>query len=120
MYSAEIEISDRDAVPVPTGYHILIAVPSIEEKTKGGIIRPDQLRQLEKTASIFGLVLAVGPDAYKDEAKFPSGPWCKVDDWVVFRSYSGTRFIVNGQELRLINDDTVEAVVADPRQIERV
>ena len=61
MYNAEIDVSDRDAVPAPTGYHVLIAVPSVEEKTSGGIFRPDQLRDLEQTASIFGYVLAIGP-----------------------------------------------------------
>ena len=70
-------------------------------------------------ASIFGYVVAMGEDAYQDKAKFPNGPWCKIGDWVIFRSYSGTRLKVEDQEFRLINDDTVEAVVDSPAKIER-
>ncbi len=120
MYEVtEIDISAQDTIPVPTGFRVLIAVPSVEEKTSGGIIRPDNLRTLEKTASIFGAVISLGPDAYKNEERFPSGPWCKEGDWVLFRSYSGTRFKVDDQEFRIINDDTVEAVVDDPRKVQR-
>jgi co-chaperonin GroES (HSP10) len=119
MYSSEVKISEPERIPDPKGYKVLIAVPTVEEKTAGGIIRPDLLRKQEETASIFGYVVSMGDLAYKDEAKFPSGPWCKTGDWVIFRSYSGTRFKVKDQEFRLINDDTVEGVVDDPRGIER-
>ena len=61
----------------------------------------------------------MGPDCYKDYAKFPTGPWCSEGDWVVMRAYSGTRINIHGKEFRLINDDTVEAVVNDPRGIQR-
>lgn len=110
---------DGDKIPVPKGYKVLIAVPSIEERTSGGIIRPDVLRDQEKVASIFGYVISMGDTAYMDADKFPTGPYCAVGDWVVFKSYSGTRLKIDGQEFRLINDDTVEAVVSDPRSIER-
>jgi co-chaperonin GroES (HSP10) len=63
--------------------------------------------------------LKMGPDCYKDDRRFPSGAWCKVGDWVVFRAYSGTRMKMYGQEFRLINDDTVEAVVEDPTGVVR-
>lgn len=106
-------------VPIPQGYKLLVAMPALEERTKGGIIRPDSFRDAEQVASLYGCVIKLGPTAYKDEAKFPSGPYCAPGDWVLFRSYSGTRFKVDGQEYRLINDDTVEAVVADPSKIER-
>lgn len=120
MYSSEINISAApENIPVPKGYKVLIAIPKVEEKTDGGIIRPDSLRKLEETASIFGFVVELGDLAYKDPEKFPTGPFCKQGDWVVFRSYSGTRFNIAGQEFRLINDDTVEAVVDDPRNIQR-
>ncbi len=119
MYETEIKISDQDTIPAPSGFHVLVAIPAIEEKTAGGIIRPDVLRDLEKTASIFAVVISLGPDAYNDENKFPSGPWCKRGDWVIVRSYSGTRFKIEGQEFRIINDDTIEAVVVDPRKLER-
>lgn len=107
-------------LPIPTGYKLLIALPESEEKTKGGIIKAAQTRETEEVGSIIGFVLAMGPDAYGASAdrsgnqRFPSGPYCKVGDWIMMRSYSGTRFKVHGKEFRLINDDSVEAVVEDP------
>jgi co-chaperonin GroES (HSP10) len=80
---------------------------------------PDERRTGEETASIIGYVMRVGPDAYSDPARFPAGAWCKEGDFVIFRSYSGTRFKVQGREFRLINDDTVEATVEDPRGYSR-
>ena len=102
-------------IPTPTGYHLLITMPDLEEKTGGGVILPDGHLDRETTASIVGFVVSIGPDAYTDKDKFPSGPWCEVGDFIVFRSYSGTRLKISGKEFRLINDDTVEAVVDDPR-----
>lgn len=106
-------------LPEPKGYRILIALPDTQEKTAGGIIRPDELRKREETASMLGLVLEMGPDCYADESRFPSGAYCKPGDWVVIRSYSGTRFKIKGREYRLINDDTVEGVVPNPQVFER-
>lgn len=106
-------------LPVPKGYRLLIALPEAQEKTAGGIIRPEDLRKKEETASMLGLVLEMGPDCYMDEGKFPHGSYCKEGDWVVFRSYSGTRFKIKGREYRLINDDTVEATVSNPEVFER-
>lgn len=111
------KVSDA-ILPKPTGYKILIAIPKKEAKI-GSIHLPEQFRKAEETASIYGMVVALGPDTYRDLDKYPSGPWCQEGDWVVFRSYSGTRMVVEGVEYRLINDDTVEAVVDDPRQLER-
>jgi len=102
-------------LPKPTGYRLLIAIPEIKEKTDGGVFMPDGLRSAEETASIIGFVLKVGTAAYADPTRFPDGAWCKEGDFVIFRSYSGTRFKVHGKEFRIINDDTVEAVVSDPR-----
>ena len=107
-------------LPEPTGYRLLIALPEIDEKTQGGVIMPDGLVKDESTASIIGFVLKTGPDAYSDKERFPNGAWCKEGDFVIFRSYSGTRFKVAGKEFRLINDDTVEGVVDDPRGYTRV
>lgn len=119
MYSnvAPVEDGDRKAsqLPDPRGYKILIALPKIEEKTEGGVIRPDSFLKAEETATIVGFVLKLGDLAYGDQSKFTTGPWCKEGDWVLFRSYSGTRIKVYGQEFRIINDDSVEAVVGDPR-----
>ena len=123
MYSAEKIELDEDTtrkLPEPQGYKLLIAIPKLEEKTSGGVIIPDKLKGMEQTASIIGLVIAMGKAAYKDSDKFPDGPYCKEGDFVIFRSYSGTRFKLRGEEFRLINDDTVEAVVDAPREYPRV
>lgn len=121
MYKVEA-ITDESIVtklPEPSGYRLLIAIPEVEDKTAGGVYLPDKLKDMENTASILGFVVKAGPDAYRDPDKFPTGPWCKEGDFVVFRSYSGTRFKLRGKEFRLINDDTVEAVVDDPRGFSR-
>lgn len=121
MYTAN-KVDDEQLkakLPEPSGYRLLIAVPEVSEKTEGGVYMPDQLKKAEETASIIGFVVKAGPDAYADLNKFPNGPWCKEGDFVIFRSYSGTRFKVLGKEFRLINDDTVEAVVEDPRGYSR-
>ena len=107
-------------MPKPKGYKILIALPEPDEKTDGGIIKSEQSLRDEEVGSIVGYVLSVGPDAYSDPKRFPSGPFCKEGDWIVMRSYTGTRFMVHGKEFRLINDDSVEAVVEDPRGIVKV
>ena len=116
------EVADnvKKQLPDPVGYKLLIAMPDAEEKTKGGILKASQTLRDEEVSNICGYVIELGPDAYKDEGKFPNGPYCKKGDWVIFRSYSGTRMKVYGQEFRLINDDTVEAVVDDPRGYTRV
>jgi len=114
-----LDEATRLRLPNPVGYHLLIATLDVQEKTTGGVYRPDSLKNAEQTASIIGMVVAVGADAYSDPNKFSSGPWCKEGDFVIFRSYSGTRFTIGGKEFRLINDDTVEAVVDDPRGFAR-
>lgn len=120
MYEAsKLSQEVLDKLPTPKGYRILIAVPEVEEKTKGGIIRPDVLKTKEETASIVGQVLARGPDCYGDFERFPSGAYCEEGDWIMFRAYSGTRFKVAGKEFRLINDDSVEATIPSPDWIER-
>nr|ASN63397.1 co-chaperonin GroES [uncultured virus] len=109
-----------ELLPIPRGYKILVACPQVEEKTEGGIIIAENTRNKESVASILGYVIELGEDAYFDSDKFPTAPYCKPGDWVMFRSYTGTRFKVKGHEFRLINDDSVEAIVEDPRSIERV
>lgn len=121
MYTDKTEAGDdvRAKLPDPKGYRILIAIPEVSQKTEGGVFIPDERRNAEETASLIGYVLKVGTEAYADTNRFPTGPWCKEGDFVIFRSYSGTRFKVMGKEFRLINDDTVEAVVEDPRGYSR-
>lgn len=104
-------------LPKPTGYKLLIALPNPEEKTEGGILKASSTLEAEEIGSIVGFVITMGPDAYKSTDRFPSGPYCKEGDWIMMRSYSGTRFKVHGKEFRLINDDSVEAVVEDPRGV---
>ena len=107
-------------LPIPTGYKLLIMLPESTEKTEGGIIRPEETRHREEVGSICGFVLAMGPDAYADKQKFPNGPYCKVGEWIMFISYSGTRFLIHNKELRILNDDCCEAVVESPYGIVKV
>jgi co-chaperonin GroES (HSP10) len=106
-------------LPEPKGYKLLIALPEIDEKTEGGIIKSAKHQYEEQIATVVGWVMSMGPDAYRDEDRFPNGPYCQQGDFVIFRAFSGTRIKIHGKEFRLINDDTVEAVVEDPRGIER-
>ena len=109
-----------DKLPDPQGWKILIALPGVEERTEGGIFKPEEVLQYETVGSIIGLVLKMGDLAYRDNKKFPTGRWCNPGDYILMRSYSGTRISIKGQEFRLINDDTVEAVVSDPRGVVKV
>ena len=117
MYSEVKEVDQKVAnkIPEPSGYKLLIKPLEVKEKTDSGVYMPDSLKSAEQTASVIGFVVKSGPDAYMDKDKFPNGPYCLEGDFVIFRSYSGTRFKIDKQEFRLINDDTVEAVVDDPR-----
>lgn len=107
-------------LPVPTGYRLLIAIPTAEATFDSGLIKADVTRAQEEVLTVVGLVVAMGPDCYADKAKFPTGPWCKLGDFVVLRAYSGTRISIHGKEWRLVDDDGVHAVVEDPRGIRRV
>tara|TARA_R110002020_G_scaffold2488_1_gene11665 strand:- start:10257 stop:10631 length:375 start_codon:yes stop_codon:yes gene_type:complete len=106
-------------LPQPVGYQLLIALPESKETTDGGVYMPDSIREREEAASITGMVLAIGPDAYKDKARFPSGPYCAVGDWIIMQPYTGSRLIIHKKEFRLINDDCVRAIVDDPRGVVR-
>jgi co-chaperonin GroES (HSP10) len=114
------ESQESTQMPEPSGYKILIALPDIEEATEGGIIKAEETRYAESVATIVGFVLKMGPDCYKDQKRFPSGPWCSEGDFILMRTYTGTRFRIHGKEFRLINDDSVEAVIDDPRGYERL
>ena len=107
--------SIKHELPVPSGWRLLVLPFTPKEKTKGGIIIAQESLDKARIATNCGYVVKMGPMAYGDKEKFPTGPWCKEGDFVIFRSYSGTRFKVQGKEFRLINDDTVEGVVDDPR-----
>ena len=114
-----VEENIKSQLPEPKGWKILIAMPRVDEKTDGGIIKATTTLRDEEVSNICGYVLKLGNECYNDTKRFPNGPWCKEGDWVVFRAYSGTRMKMYGQEFRLINDDTVEAVVDDPTGVVR-
>ena len=112
------EKTEAAKLPVPTGWRILIMPYTPPKVTKGGIEIPDEVLDRERLAINVGLVMAVGPLAYKDESKFGSeSPWCKKNDWVMFGKYAGSRFSIDGGELRLLNDDEILAVVEDPSHL---
>ena len=106
-------------LPNPVGYKILCAVPVVQDAFKSGLVKSDETKRVEEQTTIVLYVIKLGPDAYKDEKKFPYGPWCSEGDFIITRGYAGTRLIIHGRELRIINDDTVEAVVQDPRGVGR-
>jgi co-chaperonin GroES (HSP10) len=107
-------------LPKPVGYKLLIALPQVEE-TLGemGIIKAQKTINEEMLMTVTGLVLDMGEQAYADKDRYPNGPWCKVGDYVVFRANSGTRVRVSGVEYRLMNDDSIDAVISDPRGVTR-
>jgi co-chaperonin GroES (HSP10) len=103
-------------LPDPKGWKVLCAVPEVEDKFgDSGLLKPESIAKVEEHSTTVLFVLKMGPDAYGDTAKFPSGPWCQEGDFVLVRAYSGTRFKIHGREFRLLNDDQIEAVVQDPR-----
>lgn len=113
-----VEELDR-LMPKPQGYKLLVALPAKEETTEGGIVLASETAERERISSIVGRVIDMGPDAYAGE-RFPNGPYCEIGDWIIMRAYAGTRLKFRGEEYRLINDDSVDAVVADPTGIQKV
>ena len=107
-------------IPNPQTYHLLCMLPEAKEEYEGGLLKASQTMQFEELLSPVLFVAKVGPDAFKDEKRFPSGPSCKVGDFVIVRPNTGTRMKIHGTEWRLLNDDAVEAVIQDPRGIQRV
>jgi len=107
----------RSRLPQPTGWRILVMPYRRKEKTKKGIILPDQALEKEHVATVCAYVLEVGPDAYMDKEKFPEGPWCKKGDWIIFGRYAGARIKIDDGELRLLNDDEILATIQKPEDI---
>lgn len=106
-------------LPDPSGYRILCGIPEIETKYESGIVKADVTKQHEELLTTVLFVMKMGPDCYKDKDRFPSGAWCKEGDFVLVRPHAGTRLKIHGTEFRIINDDSVEGVVEDPRGISR-
>lgn len=106
-------------LPKPQGYRILCAIPEAEKEFDSGIIKSDETMRNEELLTTVLFVVDMGPDCYKDPTRFPNGPWCQVGDFVLVRPNAGTRLVIHDREFRIINDDSVEAVVQDPRGIKR-
>lgn len=108
-------------LPHPSGYRILCAVPEVEREFEGdvGLVKSDETIRMEETLTTVLWVVELGPDCYKDASRFPNGPWCKKGDFVLVRPHAGSRLVIHGREFRIINDDSVEGVVQDPRGIKR-
>lgn len=118
----EVQLTEEEVeqqLPKPVGYMVLVALPKVEEAYQSGIIKADRTRHEEYILATMGAVIDMGEEAYSDKDRFPNGPWCKIGDFVMFRPNTGTRFKVNGSEYRLMNDDSIQAVVADPRGVVR-
>jgi co-chaperonin GroES (HSP10) len=107
-------------LPKPSGYRILCAIPEVEETIEGtSLLKPAETMRNEETLTTVLFVVDMGPDCYKDPTRFPSGPWCQKGDFVLVRPHAGTRLVIHGREFRIINDDSVEGIVDDPRGIKR-
>jgi co-chaperonin GroES (HSP10) len=106
-------------LPKPQGYRILCAIPEAEEAFDSGIIKSDETRRHDELLTAVLFVVDLGPDCYTDKTRFPNGPWCKKGDFILVRPNAGTRLVIHDREFRIINDDSVEAVVEDPRGIKR-
>ena len=120
MQEEAVAQQELDAlIPKPVGYRVLVALPNVEETFDGGIVKAAKTLRDEYVLSTIGLVLDMGEQAYADKSRFPTGPWCKQGDYVMFRANTGTRFKVGKQEYRLMNDDSIEAVVDDPSVVSR-
>jgi len=114
------ESTDKASMlPTPSGYHILCAIPEMEKEYDSGLIKADVTLRNEETLTTVLFVVKLGPDCYRDTTRFPSGPWCKEGDFVLVRPHAGSRLVIHGREFRLINDDSVEGTVLDPRGVRR-
>jgi chaperonin GroES len=114
---SKLSESALERLPTPTGWRMLLLPFQGKKKSDGGVFIPDQVREREQLATVCGYILKLGPDCYKDAAKFPNGPWCKEGDWVIFGRYAGSRFKIEGGEVRLLNDDEILAKISDPNDI---
>jgi len=106
-------------LPKPQGYKILCAIPEMEKEYESGLIKADETIRTEEILTTVLFVVALGPDCYSDKDRYPTGPWCKVGDFILVRPNAGSRLLIHGKEFRIINEDSVEATVLDPRGIKR-
>lgn len=112
-----IDKSLKERIPSPTGWRIVVLPYKGKAKTSGGVYLPDQVIETNEISTTVGYVLKVGDLAYEDKQKFPTGPWCKEGDWIMFARYAGSRFKIEGGEVRILNDDEILATILDPEDI---
>jgi chaperonin GroES len=110
-------LEDKEQNGKGTGWRMLVLPFKMKEKTKGGVILAEDTLERQQVASQVGLVMAMGPQCYKDKERYPEGPWCKEKDWVMFARYAGSRIKIEGGEMRLLNDDEVLATIDSPEDI---
>jgi hypothetical protein len=115
-YSSEEKASQ---LPTPSGWHILCAIPETDKEYESGLVKADETIRIEEVLTTVLFVVSLGPDCYTDKTRYPNGPWCKKGDFILIRPNAGSRLIIHGKEFRLINEDSVEATVLDPRGIKR-
>ena len=111
------EKKEEPNLPRPTGWRLLVLPFKMKEKTKGGVILAEDTLERQQVASQVGLVMAMRPDCYADKDRYPDGPWCKKNDWIMFARYAGSRIKIEGGEMRLLNDDEVLATIDSPEDI---
>jgi co-chaperonin GroES (HSP10) len=107
----------RSQLPEPSGWRLLVLPFTPKEKTKGGIIIAQESLEKLRIATNCGYVIKLGPLAYHDKEKFPTGPWCKKGEWVIFARYAGSRLPIEGGEVRLLNDDEVLGTIDNPESV---
>ena len=108
---------EEPKLPKPTGWRLLVLPFKMKAKTKGGLVLSETTLEKQQVASQVGLVMAMGPQCYKDKERYPEGPWCKEKDWIMFARYAGSRIKIEGGEMRLLNDDEVLATIDSPEDI---
>ena len=111
-----------ERLPQPTGWRVLVMPYQGKAKTASGLYIPDEVRERESVATVVAYVLKLGPLAYKDPNKFgdSEAPWCEEGQWVCIGRYSGSRFKIDGGEVRIINDDEVIATILEPDDVKQV
>ena len=117
LFGVKPSKTEEPILPNPTGRRLLVLPFKMKQKTKGGIHLAETTLERQQVASQVGLVMAMGPDCYKDKERYPDGPWCKEKDWVMFARYAGSRIKIDGGEMRLLNDDEVLATIDSPEDI---
>ena len=117
LVGVKSEKKEEPKLPKPTGWRLLVLPFKMKETTKGGIVLAETTLERQQVASQVGLVMAMGPQCYKDKERYPEGPWCKEKDWIMFARYAGSRIKIEGGEMRLLNDDEVLATIDSPEDI---